>query len=675
MSRSTSVASDMNHQPPQHVHPPATPSPAPKEEAPTPPAFVIPKRSSAVKIVDPNTKAEVTFIRPTKSTPTAPDRTPSPAKVPVKHAAGKSLTHSPSPSLEERPPSVQKTRGEIAEEMKAKVKASMEETKRKEEERKKKEAEEEEARRKQAEKEDAERLERERIAREKKEEEERIAREKKEQEERLEKERLEQERIQREKEEEERRKAEEERIAKVKAEEEERLAKEKAEKEAAEAAQLAKEKEEEEAREKEREAAAAATAAATAAAAATVAASEEPSVSPERRSSVGQTKSVPPSLSITPVSDGLQAAALKKASFITGADVLLKYPDGINAPNPQVIQTFGQKGFHYDPEFLIQFKDIWKDKPSEDWDSHIKETMGDLEYRSQRPLGGVPRGPSSGSFSGGGIGNFSIAKPVPPRSNIPSLTTFTPIQPSFPSRGPGRIVPSGPSASQSPVSPRAPSAKQKSGSRRQPPPPPPPPPEPPIEPLVENPNRWKPRRQETTSALGPPPGGDGKFSPEVVQRKVKALLNKLTLEKFDKITDQILEIASQSRLETDGRTLRQIIQLTFEKATDEPNFSEMYALFCRKIMETIDPNITDPTVVNRDGQPLTGGQLFRKYLLNRCQEEFERGWKVNLPPKPDENELLSDEYYLAAKAKRQGLGLVQFIGELFKLNMLIEKIM
>ena len=53
--------------------------------------------------------------------------------------------------------------------------------------------------------------------------------------------------------------------------------------------------------------------------------------------------------------------------------------------------------------------------------------------------------------------------------------------------------------------------------------------------------------------------------------------------------------------------------------------------------------------------------------------------RIGLPP--DENatgkeaELLSDAYYTAAKAKRQGLGLVQFIGELFKLNMLIEKIM
>src|SRR5205814_7468775 len=101
-------------------------------------------------------------------------------------------------------------------------------------------------------------------------------------------------------------------------------------------------------------------------------------------------------------------------------------------------------------------------------------------------------------------------------------------------------------------------------------------------------------------------------------------------------------------------------------------------------METIDPNITDPTVLNKDGHPLTGGQLFRKYLLNRCQEEFERGWKTNLPEKPegepgdaktDEAAMQSAEYYIAAAAKRRGLGLVQFIGELYKLGMLTERIM
>ncbi|KAJ7201790.1 hypothetical protein GGX14DRAFT_399740 [Mycena pura] len=37
--------------------------------------------------------------------------------------------------------------------------------------------------------------------------------------------------------------------------------------------------------------------------------------------------------------------------------------------------------------------------------------------------------------------------------------------------------------------------------------------------------------------------------------------------------------------------------------------------------------------------------------------------------------LYSDEYYAAQKAKRQGLGLIKFIGGLFKLEMLTERIM
>lgn len=82
---------------------------------------------------------------------------------------------------------------------------------------------------------------------------------------------------------------------------------------------------------------------------------------------------------------------------------------------------------------------------------------------------------------------------------------------------------------------------------------------------------------------------------------------------------------------------------------------------------------------DKHGNPVVGGNLFRKYLLNRCQEEFERGWEVNLPEKPEgqseEAAMLSDEYYVAAAAKRRGLGLIQFIGELYKLGMLTLRIM
>jgi translation initiation factor 4G len=57
-------------------------------------------------------------------------------------------------------------------------------------------------------------------------------------------------------------------------------------------------------------------------------------------------------------------------------------------------------------------------------------------------------------------------------------------------------------------------------------------------------------------------------SPEMVECKVKGLLNKLTMEKIDSISDQIISWANKSENEKDGRTLIQVIKLVFEKATD-----------------------------------------------------------------------------------------------------------
>jgi translation initiation factor 4G len=205
-------------------------------------------------------------------------------------------------------------------------------------------------------------------------------------------------------------------------------------------------------------------------------------------------------------------------------------------------------------------------------------------------------------------------------------------------------------------------------------------------------NRW------TAGSTSRKPQAIDPDSPELVDRKVKGLLNKLTMEKFDSISDQIIAWANKSEKEKDGRTLIQVIRLVFEKATDEAAWSEMYARLCRKMMEQISPKVQDDGIKNPEGKPIAGGQLFRKYLLNRCQEDFERGWaakdaaaaaavakasedeavkQANDKNKDGEDEpvLYSEEYYAAQKAKRQGLGLIKFIGELFKLQMLTERIM
>lgn len=211
-----------------------------------------------------------------------------------------------------------------------------------------------------------------------------------------------------------------------------------------------------------------------------------------------------------------------------------------------------------------------------------------------------------------------------------------------------------------------------------------------IAPLEMSANRWTP------ASVSKKPQPVNEDSPEVVERKVKGLLNKLTMERFESISDQIIAWANKSEKEKDGRTLIQVIKLVFEKATDEAAWSEMYARLCRKMMEQISPKVQDDGIRNNEGKHITGGHLFRKYLLNRCQEDFERGWASKestaaaAATKASEDEaakaaaengaedeaaLYSEEYYAAQKAKRQGLGLIKFIGELFKLSMLTERIM
>ncbi|KAK0486264.1 armadillo-type protein [Armillaria novae-zelandiae] len=187
----------------------------------------------------------------------------------------------------------------------------------------------------------------------------------------------------------------------------------------------------------------------------------------------------------------------------------------------------------------------------------------------------------------------------------------------------------------------------------------------PVIPLLQSANRWDRRLFDFSDP----------DSPEVLARKVKGLLNRLTMEKFDSISDQIIAWANKSEKEHDGRTLNQVIGLVFESAVDQATWSEMYARLCRKMMKRISPKVQDDGIKNAEGKPIAGSQLFRKYLLNRCKDNFARGWgtkeataaaaaskviedqaaKAAAEKKGDVEEeiaLYSEEYYAAQKAKR-----------------------
>jgi translation initiation factor 4G len=432
---------------------------------------------------------------------------------------------------------------------------------------------------------------------------------------------------------------------------------------------------------------------------------------------------VVPSKPIEPPQPSAALQSLKSARYLDKKELsdLKLYPEGIASPNPALNSAVARKNksFKYDAQFLLQFQKVFTEQPSMEFSQQVKSLIGDgdssrsASTRSAGPgtgRSGSKAGASGGFPSqGGAMGQFGSGKPLPPGTTSaerfamsqgatarPSMgnpmASFGGRAGGFPGGNQMSRTPSSTNMGGMPNSPRQ-GSRRGGGSKRndfsgrdnqaaknmpltagQE-----------LKPIEVTASGWKP------TSIGKAPvapnaiiAQGGHMDPEMVQRKVKAALNKMTPEKFDKIADQILAIAAQSKDEQDGRTLRQVIQLTFEKACDEAHWASMYAKFCHKMLTSIDPEIRDDSIKDKNGQLVTGGALFRKYLLNRCQEEFERGWKVDLPEAPSEKEgekksaeaaLLSDEYYIAAAAKRRGLGLVQFIGELYKLAMLTERIM
>ncbi|KAL8188114.1 UNVERIFIED_CONTAM: hypothetical protein K2H54_061808 [Gekko kuhli] len=177
---------------------------------------------------------------------------------------------------------------------------------------------------------------------------------------------------------------------------------------------------------------------------------------------------------------------------------------------------------------------------------------------------------------------------------------------------------------------------------------------------------WKPSSKRATEAEDPE-----NIKTQELFRRVRSILNKLTPQMFQQLMKQVTELS----IDTEER-LKGVIDLIFEKAISEPNFSVAYANMCRCLMGLKVPTTDKPTVMVN----------FRKVLLNRCQKEFEKDkdddeifekkQKEMDAAGPEEKARLKEELDDARdKARRRSLGNIKFIGELFKLKMLTEAIM
>jgi translation initiation factor 4G len=168
---------------------------------------------------------------------------------------------------------------------------------------------------------------------------------------------------------------------------------------------------------------------------------------------------------------------------------------------------------------------------------------------------------------------------------------------------------------------------------------------------------------------------------EKKKKSIQLILNQLTAENFVKLCEKLYtHIDSIEALEIVQTKIydKAVLDQQQNPAPGQPTFVELYARVCHIIVQ--DNQHTNPSTgapgklfFNPDQLPpeqAKGGQ-FRRSLLNRCQQEFERpsqgkceGWQ----------QLSEEERFIQQmKEKRRTLGNVDFVGQLFLHGLLAEK--
>lgn len=148
------------------------------------------------------------------------------------------------------------------------------------------------------------------------------------------------------------------------------------------------------------------------------------------------------------------------------------------------------------------------------------------------------------------------------------------------------------------------------------------------------------------------------MSDEDIVRAMKSILNKLTVEKFESLSIQLINcgICNTFHLEL-------LIQEVFDKATTQHHFIDMYADLC----DLLNIHFAEHPINADDPK-----KNFKKVLLHCCQASFEK----HLTPPKGLAELNSEDRAIAErKYKMQMLGNIKFVGALLVRKMLASKVM
>jgi len=153
---------------------------------------------------------------------------------------------------------------------------------------------------------------------------------------------------------------------------------------------------------------------------------------------------------------------------------------------------------------------------------------------------------------------------------------------------------------------------------------------------------------------------------DIFKGKCRGMLNKITLDKFDTLSSQLVEFLQENAKKEEE--IKMLVELLFFKTTLEHKFGELYAKLCRTLAQDLP---IFPTSKEIDGTVVETTITFKKILLNHCQFEFQRG---HVAPvfKDDMDE--ADRENVRIRQKKSIVGTIIFIGELFKVDLLPTKI-
>ncbi|KAF4688788.1 hypothetical protein FOZ62_004467, partial [Perkinsus olseni] len=155
---------------------------------------------------------------------------------------------------------------------------------------------------------------------------------------------------------------------------------------------------------------------------------------------------------------------------------------------------------------------------------------------------------------------------------------------------------------------------------------------------------------------------------EKVERHIIGILNKLTVEKFEKLVN---ELQSPETGICKEKHVKSLVDKLFEKATTQHHFIPMYADVCQRTVQWLK---TSEEPVLKDVEPGKPQVMaFKNVLLNTCQSNFES----NLRPPVEliESGLEGEELQEAEiRYKTRMLGNIKLVAQLLKRKLIHAKI-